>query len=106
VTNRFSLPAVPKSERTAVWAPSPRTRPERPRDPRRDQDLDERWQGAILRGVQRLQAAGTARADLDAEQTAAALRAGIQGGVLLLTNTDSISHLQAVMTTGLDRMRV
>ena len=68
-------------------------------------DLNQRWEAAILRGVRRLQSAGKARADLDAEQTAAALLAGIQGGVLLMINTGSISHLQAAMTTGLDRMR-
>ena len=43
------------------------------------------WQDALTRGINDMQAQGLIRAELDAEQAAAALLAGLQGGVQILS---------------------
>jgi hypothetical protein len=52
-----------------------------------------------------MQAAGEVRADLSPERTAAALVAGIQGGVLLLRTTGETTHLEAALDVALDHLR-
>ena len=47
-------------------------------------ELMRRWRGEIAEGIRRLQATGQVDPALDATRSAAALLAGIQGGVLLL----------------------
>ncbi|MFJ7907302.1 TetR/AcrR family transcriptional regulator [Kitasatospora sp. NPDC096204] len=62
------------------------------------------WQRRLAAGVRHLQAGGVAAAGLDAEREAAALLAGIQGGVLILMTTGSIDHLEAALDSGLARL--
>jgi hypothetical protein len=52
-----------------------------------------------------MQAAGGIAAGLDADRAAAALLAGIQGGVTILLATGGITHLEAALDTGLDQLR-
>lgn len=53
------------------------------------------WQDHIRRGISAMQEAGKIRPGLDAERTAAAVIAGIQGGVVVLRTTGSVDHLEA-----------
>jgi AcrR family transcriptional regulator len=64
-----------------------------------------RWQAAVRRGVEQMQDAGTVRASLDADQAAAALITGIQGGVQLLRSTGSTAHLEATLDLLIDHLR-
>ncbi|MGW3230064.1 TetR/AcrR family transcriptional regulator [Kitasatospora sp. NPDC001095] len=62
------------------------------------------WQRQLAAGIRHLQAGGVAAADLDAEREAAALLAGVQGGVLILMTTGSTDHLEAALDSGLARL--
>ncbi|MEU1588291.1 TetR/AcrR family transcriptional regulator [Micromonospora sp. NPDC005710] len=64
-----------------------------------------RWQTAIAEGVRRMQSTGDIAPDIDADRTAAALLAGIQGGVLLLLSTGRTDHLEAVLDLTIDSLR-
>ncbi|MEK8104877.1 hypothetical protein NKG94_06075 [Micromonospora sp. M12] len=64
-----------------------------------------RWQTAIAEGIRAMQSTGDVAADLDADRAAAALLAGIQGGVLLLLSTGKIDHLEAVLDLTIDSLR-
>jgi AcrR family transcriptional regulator len=64
-----------------------------------------RWRGHLADGVRAMQAAGEVRAELSPERTAAALVAGIQGGVLLLRTTGETTHLEAALDVALDHLR-
>lgn len=64
-----------------------------------------RWQTAIAEGVRRMQSTGDIAADIDADRTAAALLAGIQGGVLLLLSTGRTDHLEAVLDLTIDSLQ-
>ncbi|HEY2286723.1 MAG TPA: TetR/AcrR family transcriptional regulator [Streptosporangiaceae bacterium] len=63
------------------------------------------WQAHIRRGVEQMQQAGQVRAELDADQVAAGLIAGIQGGVLVLRSTGSTRHLEAALDLLIDHLR-
>jgi hypothetical protein len=63
------------------------------------------WQGHIADGIGRLQAAGEVAADLDAGRTAAAILAGIQGGVLMLLSTGDDVPLAAALDLGIEYLR-
>jgi AcrR family transcriptional regulator len=65
----------------------------------------ERWEDTLTRGIVIMQAAGEMRADIDAAQAAAALLAGIQGGVLMMRATGATRHLKTVLDEGLARLR-
>ncbi|MFD7450902.1 TetR/AcrR family transcriptional regulator [Kitasatospora sp. NPDC059827] len=67
--------------------------------------LLEQWQEQLAAGIRRLQDGGTVTAELDAGREAAALLAGIQGGVLILLTTGSVVHLEAALDVGLERLR-
>ncbi|TYB98951.1 TetR/AcrR family transcriptional regulator [Micromonospora sp. WP24] len=67
--------------------------------------LMRRWEDAITVGIRRMQSTGEMTAEVDAERAAAALLAGIQGGVLLLLSTGRIDHLQAALDLGIDGLR-
>jgi AcrR family transcriptional regulator len=54
------------------------------------------WQEHVRRGIATMQANGKIRASVDAERTAAAFIASIQGGVMVLRTTGSVDHLEAV----------
>jgi AcrR family transcriptional regulator len=64
-----------------------------------------RWQGAIAKGIRQMQSTGDIAPDVDADRAAAALLAGIQGGVLLLLSTGKIDHLEAVLDLTIERLR-
>jgi AcrR family transcriptional regulator len=64
-----------------------------------------RWEGQLADGIRAMQSAGEVGADVPPERTAAALVAGIQGGVLLLRATGEITHLEAALDVGLDQLR-
>ncbi|MFD9688195.1 TetR/AcrR family transcriptional regulator [Kitasatospora sp. NPDC059088] len=67
--------------------------------------LLEQWQEQLAAGIRRLQEGGAVTAELDAGREAAALLAGIQGGVLILLTTGSVVHLEAALDVGLERLR-
>ncbi|WP_030490647.1 TetR/AcrR family transcriptional regulator [Micromonospora chokoriensis] len=64
-----------------------------------------RWQKAIAEGIRHMQSTDDIASDLDADRAAAALLAGIQGGVLLLLSTGKIDHLEAVLDLTIDSLR-
>ncbi|GAB3840445.1 TetR/AcrR family transcriptional regulator [Dactylosporangium cerinum] len=67
--------------------------------------LMHRWQAAIAVGIRQMQARGEVAAALDADRTAAALLAGIQGGVLLLLATGRTDHLEAALDLAINSLR-
>ncbi|MEU1290106.1 TetR/AcrR family transcriptional regulator [Kitasatospora sp. NPDC005856] len=76
-------------------------------------ELLAQWQRRLAAGIRHLQrdgeniAAGLDAdpdAGLDADREAAALLAGIQGGVLILMTTGSADHLEAALDSGLARL--
>lgn len=67
--------------------------------------LYDRWQAKLAAGVTALQAAGLVSPDMDAEDEAAVLLAGIQGGVLMMVTTGRSDHLARVLDQGLARLR-
>ncbi|OPF69940.1 TetR family transcriptional regulator [Streptomyces antioxidans] len=67
--------------------------------------LMRRWEENLATGIRALQTAGQLPAELDVEQRAAALLAGIQGGVLLLQSTGRADHLRAVLDQGISDLR-
>ncbi|WP_320775618.1 TetR/AcrR family transcriptional regulator [Streptomyces sp. CRN 30] len=67
--------------------------------------LIEQWQAALRTGVRRMQDGGELDAELDADRTAAALLAAVQGGVTILMSTGSIAHLEAALDTTLGLLR-
>ncbi|MEV7187296.1 TetR family transcriptional regulator [Kitasatospora sp. NPDC093102] len=62
------------------------------------------WQHRLAAGIRHLQGSGTVAAGLNAEREAAALLAGVQGGVLILMTTGSTGHLEAALDSGLARL--
>ncbi|CCH19457.1 TetR/AcrR family transcriptional regulator [Micromonospora lupini] len=64
-----------------------------------------RWQEKIAVGIRHMQSTGDIAADVDADRAAAALLAGIQGGVLLLLSTGRIDHLEAALDLTIERLR-
>ena len=67
--------------------------------------LMERWQAAIAAGIRQMQDTGEVAATVDADRTAAALLAGIQGGVLLLLGTGRTDHLEAALDLAIGALR-
>jgi len=63
------------------------------------------WSGHIASGVRQMQEAGLVRPTLSPEQMAAAVGAGIQGGVQVVRSTGRIDHLEAVLDLVLDHLR-
>ncbi|MFH8533907.1 TetR/AcrR family transcriptional regulator [Streptomyces tendae] len=66
--------------------------------------LVRRWQECVRAGIEATQAAHEADPALDADRTAAAVIAGIQGGVTVLLSTGSAEHLEAGLDLCLDRL--
>ncbi|MGW3887903.1 TetR/AcrR family transcriptional regulator [Micromonospora chokoriensis] len=64
-----------------------------------------RWQDKIAEGVRHMQSTGDIAPEVDADRAAAALLAGIQGGVLLLLSTGKIDHLEAALDLTIDSLR-
>jgi AcrR family transcriptional regulator len=67
--------------------------------------LFRQWQQAITDGITDMQGQGLIRADVDANQVAAALLAGVQGGVLILLATGQLAHLEAALDVGIANLR-
>jgi AcrR family transcriptional regulator len=64
-----------------------------------------RWQDEIAAGIGHLRDAGEVAPDVDTERTAAALLAGIQGGVVVMLSTGRIDHLEAALDVGIENLR-
>ena len=64
-------------------------------------ELMRQWQASLATGIRALQAAGHVPVGLDVEQRAAALLAGIQGGVSILQATGQAAHLRAALDQGI-----
>lgn len=67
--------------------------------------LIEQWQQALRAGIRRMQDGGAIDRRLDADRTAAALVAAVQGGVVILMSTGGITHLEAALDTTLSLLR-
>ncbi|WP_420037939.1 TetR/AcrR family transcriptional regulator [Streptomyces sp. cg28] len=68
-------------------------------------ELMRQWQAELARGIRAVQAGGLVRASLDADRTAGALLAGIQGGVTIMMSTGDSTHLGAALDTGIAYLR-
>ncbi|MET7752667.1 TetR/AcrR family transcriptional regulator [Micromonospora sp. NPDC005367] len=67
--------------------------------------LMRRWQEAIAAGIRHMQSTGEMTAEVDAGRAAAAMLAGLQGGVLLLLSTGRVDHLEAALDLAIDGLR-
>jgi AcrR family transcriptional regulator len=67
--------------------------------------LMNRWHGAIAAGVRTMQDRGQIRVGVDPDQSAAALLAGIQGGVGVMLATGDLSYLEAALDVGIAALR-
>ncbi|MGX1673317.1 TetR/AcrR family transcriptional regulator [Streptomyces sp. NPDC055400] len=63
------------------------------------------WQAALREGVRPLQETGEIDRRLNADRTAAALVAAVQGGVAILMATGGIAHLEAALDATLALLR-
>lgn len=61
--------------------------------------LIRQWQAALRTGILHMQETGEIDPRLDADRTAAALVAAVQGGVTILMSTGGIAHLEAALDT-------
>ena len=68
-------------------------------------ELMGQWQGQIAAGIVAMQAVGEINKDLDAARTAAAILAGIQGGVIMMLSTGNLAPLEAALDLGLAHLR-
>ena len=68
-------------------------------------ELMRQWQQSLAAGVQALHDRGLIGTQVDVEQAASALLAGIQGGVSLLLSTGQSVHLRAVLDFWIMQMR-
>ncbi|MFF5437892.1 TetR/AcrR family transcriptional regulator [Streptomyces achromogenes] len=68
-------------------------------------ELLDRWQRELAAGIRHMQSGGEAGPGLDADREAAALLAGIQGGVLILLTTGDPTHLEAAIDLGIAHLR-
>lgn len=68
-------------------------------------ELMSQWQRELARGMRALQANGLVSPALDVDRTAAALLAGIQGGVAIMMGTGDSAHLRAALDTGIEHLR-
>jgi AcrR family transcriptional regulator len=63
------------------------------------------WQEQLRRGITTMQDQGEVDLHLDADRTAAAFVAGIQGGVVILRSTASTAHLEDVLELLIEHLR-
>src|ERR1700761_12530 len=68
-------------------------------------ELMSQWQAQIAAGITRMQAAGEVDRDLDTARTAAAVLAGIQGGVVMLMSTGDLTPLAAALDLSIGYLR-
>ncbi|MEV6530076.1 TetR/AcrR family transcriptional regulator [Streptomyces sp. NPDC051639] len=64
-----------------------------------------KWQGEIAKGVRAMQRQGEIGQGVDPDRSAAALLAGIQGGVVVLHSTGRTTHLEAALDLGIQQLR-
>jgi hypothetical protein len=67
--------------------------------------LYRQWETAITDGIGEMQMQGLVRPSIDAKQAAAALLAGLQGGVLIFLATGQLRHLEAALDLGIANLR-
>jgi len=67
--------------------------------------LLQQWQEYVRRGITTMQAAGKIRATVNADRTAAAFIAGIQGGVTVLRTTGRVEHLESIFDVLISYLR-
>jgi AcrR family transcriptional regulator len=67
--------------------------------------LMDKWHSEIADGVRHMQSQDKVAAGLDAHRVAAALLAGIQGGVGVLLATGDLSYLEAALDVGIESLR-
>jgi hypothetical protein len=67
--------------------------------------LFSRWEQKIADGIRSMQASGQIGSSMDAGRRAAALLAGLQGGVLIMLATGEIAHLEAALDEGIAALR-
>jgi AcrR family transcriptional regulator len=68
-------------------------------------ELIRQWQAEITAGIRHMQDAGEVTAAIDPDQAGAALLAGIQGGVVVMLSTGSLTHLEAALDLGIAYLR-
>jgi AcrR family transcriptional regulator len=64
-------------------------------------DLYDRWEGALLAGIQALVVSGLVAGDIPARDTARSILTAIQGGVVMLRGTGRLSYLETALDTAL-----
>jgi AcrR family transcriptional regulator len=67
--------------------------------------LINQWRAELAAGVRAMQQQGKIPADTDPARAAAALLAGVQGGVSVLLSTGDISYLEAALDVGIAALR-
>jgi AcrR family transcriptional regulator len=67
--------------------------------------LMDKWHGEIARGIRHMQGQDKIATRLDADRMAAALLAGIQGGVGVLLATGDLGYLTAALDVGIESLR-
>lgn len=68
-------------------------------------ELIRAWHQEIAAGVRHMQASGRISAGVDADRAAAALLAGVQGGVGMLLATGDLGYLEAALDVGIESLR-
>lgn len=68
-------------------------------------ELMTRWQARIAQGIRSMQEIDEISRDMDADRTASALLAGIQGGVTMMSVTGRTDHLEAALDLTIDSLR-
>ena len=68
-------------------------------------ELIHRWQQAVVAGIRHMQSVGEITTRIDAERAAAALIAGVQGGVIVYLSTGEIGNLEAALDIAIENLR-
>jgi AcrR family transcriptional regulator len=67
--------------------------------------LMRQWHAEIAAGIRHMQREGKIASGLDVDRSAAALLAGIQGGVGIMLSTGDLGYLEAALDVGIDTLR-
>jgi hypothetical protein len=67
-------------------------------------ELLREWQESLAAGIKAMQRNGNLPLSLDVDQAAAALLAGIQGGVSIMLSTGQSAHLRAALDWGITQL--
>jgi len=68
-------------------------------------ELIAKWRGAISTGIRSMQAQGKIASSVNVDRAAAALLAGIQGGVGIMLATGDLTFLEAALDEGIEALR-